>query len=193
MLTRVRGERVAQVLDRLFGGAVDLLGDDDVERHQQITWASLARVNPASAHLHGLAALRPGRHLHGHGLVESRNLHLRAQRGLGERDRHAHGEILALAPEDRVLPHMHDDEQVARRAAVRAGRAAARYADALAVVDTRRDPNLDVAVAALHAPSTALVARVLDDRAAPAACRADLRERERALVDEHLAAAAALR
>src|SRR6266540_2109585 len=192
MLTGILGERVAQVLDRFLGGVVDLLGDDDVERHQQITRASLARVNPASAHPHGLAALRPGRHFHGHGLVEGRNLHLRAQRGLGERDGHAHGEVLALAPEDRVLPHMHDDEQVARRAAVRAGRAAACNADALAVLDTGRDPNLHVAAAPFDAPPTALVARVLDDRAAPAARRADLRERERALIDEHLAAATAL-
>src|SRR2546430_2797930 len=193
MFTRVLGERVAQLLDRLLGGAVDLLGDDDVERHQQITCASLAGVNPAPAHLHGLAALRPGGHLHGHGLVERRDLHLRAQRRLAERDRHAHGEVLALASEDRVLPDVHDDEQVAGRATVRARRAAARHADALAVVDAGRDPHLHVAAAALDAPPTALVARILDDRAAPAACRADLRERERTLVDENLAAAAALR
>src|SRR5438270_11874494 len=193
MLTRVLGERVAQLLDRLLGGAIDLLGDDDVERHQQITWASLAGVNPAPAHLHGLAALRPGGHLHRHGLVERRHFHLRAQRCLAERDRHAHGEVLALASEDRVLPDVHDDEQVAGRATVRARRAAARHADALAVVDAGRDPHLHVAAAALDAPPTALVARVLDDRAAPAARRADLRERERTLVDENLAAAAALR
>src|SRR5436305_14961256 len=189
MLTRVLGERVAQVLDRLLGGAVDLLGDDDVERHQEITRASLARVNPASAHLHGLAALGSGRHLHGHGLVEGRDLDLRAQRGLGERDRHAHGEVLALAPEDRVLPDVHDDEEIAGRAAVRARCPAARYADALTVVDTGRDPHLHVAAAAFHAASAALMARVLDDRAAPGARRADLRERERTLIDKYLAAA----
>src|SRR3981081_2691973 len=193
MLTRILGERVAQVLDRLLRSAFDLLGDDDVERHQQITWASLAGVNPASAHLHGLAALRPGGHLDGHGLVESRHLHLRAQRGLAERDRHAHREVLALASEDRVLPDVHDHEQVAGRATVRARRAAARHPDALAVVDAGRDPPLHAAAPALDAPPTALVARVLDDRAAPAARRADLRERERTLVDENLAAPAALR
>src|SRR5256714_1718153 len=193
MLTRILGERVAQVLDRLLRGAFDLLGDDDVERHQQITWASLAGVNPASAHLHGLAALRPAGHLDGPGLVERRPLSLRAQRGLAERDRHAHREVLALASEDRVLPDVHDHEQVAGRAAVRTRRAAARHADALAVVDAGRDPHLHVAAAALDAPPTALVARGLDDRAAPAARRADLRERERTLVDENLAAAAALR
>src|SRR5256885_5224125 len=193
MLTRVLGERVAQLLDRLLGGAIDLLGDDDVERHQQITCASLAGVNPASAHLHALAALRPGGHLHGHRLVERRHFHLRAQRRLAERDRHAHGEVLALASEDRVLPDVHDDEQVAGRPTVRARCAAIRHADALAVVDTRRDPHLHVAAAAFDAPPTALVARVLDDRAAPAARRADLREREGTLVDEHLAAPAALR
>src|SRR5436305_2869172 len=193
MLTRVLGERVAQVLDRLLGGAVDLLGDDDVERHQEITRASLARVNPASAHLHGLAALGSGRHLHGHGLVEGRDFDLRAQRGLGERDRHAHGEVLALAPEDRVLPYVHDDEQVAGRATVRAGRAPARHADALAVADTGRDPHFHVALAAFDSAPAALVARVLDDGAAPGARRAHLRERERSLVDEDLAAAAALR
>src|SRR5438445_4728527 len=193
MLTRVLGERVAQVLDRLLGGAVDLLGNDDVERHQEITWASLAGVNPAPAHLYGLAALRPGGHLHRHGLVERRDLYLRAQRGLAERDRHAHREVLALASEDRVLPDVHDHEQVAGRAAVRARRAAARHANSLAVVDAGRDPHLHVAAAALDAPPTALVARGLDDRAAPAARRADLRERERALVDEHFAAPTALR
>src|SRR2546429_1645673 len=167
MLTRILGERVTQVLDRLLRGAFDLLGDDDVERHQQITWASLAGVNPASSHLHGLAALGPGGHLDGHGLVERRHLYLRAQRGLAERDRHAHREVLALASEDRVLPDVHDHEQVAGRAAVRTRRAAARHADALAVVDAGRDPHLHVAAAAaLDAPPTALVARVLDDRAA---------------------------
>ena len=46
--------------------------------------------------------------------------------------------------------------------------------------------------AALDAPTAAVRARVLHDRAAPAAARAHLRERERALVDEDLAGAAAV-
>src|SRR5438094_8897493 len=101
MPTRILGERVAQVLDRLLRGAFDLLGDDDVERHQQITWASLAGVNPASAHLHGLAALGPGGPLDGHGLVERRHPYLRAPPGRAERDRPPPPAGLPLPSHDR--------------------------------------------------------------------------------------------
>ena len=73
-----------------------------------------------------------------------------AERRLGEGDRDGQGEIAALAPEERVGRDVHDDVEVAGRAAVAARLAAALHPDPLAVVDAGRDADLHLAVSALR-------------------------------------------
>src|SRR5947209_6064127 len=79
--------------------------------------------------------------------------------------------------------HVHDDIQVAGRAAVRARRAATLHANALTVGDARGHAHLDLARTYFDTPPVTRRARSRDDLTAPAARGAHLRERERALVD----------
>ena len=174
------------------GVVVELVGHDDVERDEQRAGiARRARGCPGPCTRTVLPRLRARRHLHRDRRVERRHLHLRAERGLGERDRHLHREVgLAAAGEDRVRRDVHDDVEVAGRAAVEPGRARALHPDALAVVDAGGDPHLHRARAHLDAAALAVLALVLDDAAAPTAGGTHLRERERALVDATDAGAA---
>src|SRR5205807_2403864 len=107
--------------------------------------ATLRLRDAAPADADRLAALGSLRHLHGHGLVERRDLHLRAECRLGECDGEPKREVLALTPEDRVRVHVHHHVEVPGRPAVAPRAAAALHTDALPVVDTGRDANLDVA------------------------------------------------
>ena len=88
---------------------------------------------------------------------------------------------------------MHGDVQVARRRTAQPGFALAGQPDALTVLDARRDPDVDGAGAGGHAGALALVARVLDDRAAAPALGARLGEAERTLVAVDHARAVAVR
>ena len=126
------------------------------------------------------------------GGVEGRHLHLRAERGLGEGDRHLHREVpLAAAGEDRMGRDVHDDVEVTGRRAVEPGGAATLHPDPLAVVDARGDADLHRARPHLDPTTLAVLALVLDDAAATAARGAHLGERERTLVDGHRAGAVA--
>ena len=58
-----------------------------------------------------------------------------------EADRHLAMQVVAVALEDRVLLEVDHDVEVARRAAVHAGLAFARQADAVALVDARRESS----------------------------------------------------
>ena len=75
--------------------------------------------------------------------VERRDLDGRAERGLREGDGHLAHDIRAVTREDRVLAHRDRHEQIAVRAAVRAGVALVAHAEGLAVVDAGRDLDLD--------------------------------------------------
>src|SRR6201996_2070419 len=77
---------------------------------------------------------------------------------------------------------MHRHVQVARGGAAQPGLALPRQPNALPVFDTRGNPHVDGAGAGGDAGALALVAGVLDDRAAAPAIRAGLGETERALV-----------
>src|SRR5215472_15235317 len=87
---------------------------------------------------------------------------------------------------------MHRHVEVARRRTAQPGLALAGQPDPLAILDTGRDPHIDGAGAGGHAGAFALVARVLDDRAAAPAIGAGFGEAERALVAvDHSGAVAA--
>src|ERR1700722_12781606 len=77
---------------------------------------------------------------------------------------------------------MHGHVQVTRRGATQPGLTLPGQPDPLSVFDTRRDPHIDRAGAGGDTGAFALVARVLDDRAAAAALSAGFGEAERALV-----------
>ena len=93
------------------------------------------------------------------------SVHLRAERGLHDRDRQPVPEVVAAAFEPRVRRDAHADVEVAGRAAARRGRTAAREPQPLAVVDARRDLDVDRAVAVDAAVAPARRARVVDRRA----------------------------
>ena len=97
--------------------------------------------------------------------VERRHGDVGAERGLGERDRHADGEVVAAPPEPRMRGDVDLDEQVAGRAAVAARRAAALEPDRLAVGHAGGDAGLHLAGPLLDAGAAARRARILDDRA----------------------------
>src|SRR5712664_609851 len=65
-----------------------------------------------------LAALRPRGNPHLHLAVESGHLDLCPQRRLSKGDGHLAEHLAVLADEDRMLLHVNDDVQVARRTAV---------------------------------------------------------------------------
>jgi hypothetical protein len=73
------------------------------------------------------------------GTVERRDLDLAAEGREREADRHLAVEVVAVALEDAVLGEVDDDVEVAGRAAVDAGFAFAREADAIALVDAGGD------------------------------------------------------
>src|SRR5205823_3788190 len=109
-------------------------------------------------------------------------LHLCAERRLRERDRHGDGEIAVAPAEQRVRFDARDHVEIAVGAAVAARGAATLQPDALAVTDPRRDADLDLPGPQLGAAALAGRARLIDDRACPAALGAHLAEREVALV-----------
>ena len=81
---------------------------------------------PLAAHPEGAAVGGAGGDLEGdRRAAEGRDLDLRAERRLVERDRHVEGEVVALAGEDPVRRDLDRDEQVAGGSAVLAGAALA--------------------------------------------------------------------
>ena len=107
-----------------------------------------------------------------------RHLDLGAERGLGEGDRHGHGQVVARPAEHRVRGDVHAHVQVAGGAAALARRALALELDPLAVADPGGDARLDGARAHRPAAAGADRARVVHDQAAAAAGLARLGERE---------------
>src|SRR5207247_6162030 len=87
-------------------------------------------------------------------------------------------DVVALADEARVGTHTDEHVHVARTAAECATVSLARQADALAVVDARRDVDVDRALVDRAARAAAVLARVLDDPAAASAVPARRRPDE---------------
>src|SRR5690606_39132831 len=100
---------------------------------------------------------------------------------------------LAVAFEDVVLFHRHEDVEVALRAVLHARLAFAAEADALAVFNARRNGDRQRAFLADRATPAALAARRLDDISRTLAAAACPLHGEEALAHAHAAMAAALR
>ncbi len=96
---------------------------------------------------------------------------------------HPHHDVVALAGEDLVLGHRQDDVEIARGAAVGAGVALARQAQARSRLDTGRDLERELLLGPLPPLARARLAGFLDDRAVPAAARAGARHDQEALRD----------
>src|SRR5690606_14125421 len=122
-----------------------------------------------------------------------RDLDLRAERRLRERDRHLADEVVLLTLEEGVRLYVDKAVQVAARPAVPARLALARYPELRPVLDAGRDPDRDLALHRHAAGAPARPARLLDDRPFAAAARAGLTDREEALRHLDLAGAAAVR
>src|SRR4051812_21239646 len=88
------------------------------------------------------AVLGAGGHADALLAIQSRHLHGRAADGFGDRDRHVHLEVVALALEDRRVRHLRDHVEVAGRTALAAGLALRREPDAAAVLHARGDVRL---------------------------------------------------
>src|SRR5690606_32111351 len=123
--------------------------------------------------------------------LERGHLELRAEGRLRERDGHLAQQVLALAPEERVLLDEHDAEHVAAGAAALARLALAGKTELLSRLDAGRDADLDLRGARLGAGAAAGGTGIGHDLAAAAAGRARRLHDEEALAALHLAAAAA--
>src|SRR5262245_62079795 len=115
----------------------------DVDDHPLVAAAAAVEDREALAAQHDLlAGLGPRANLDALLLRDRRHRDLGAQHGVGHRDREPAHHVEAVALEPRVRRHPDLDVQVARRRAAVAGVPAAGQADALAVRDPGRDPNL---------------------------------------------------
>src|SRR5690606_14059077 len=164
------------------------------DRHVAIQIAGVTGAHAAyalAAQAEGLARLRTfgNRDL---GLAAQRgHLQLAAQCRRGERNGQLAVQVVAIALEDLVRLDVDFHVQVARRPAVDARLAIAAGADAHAVIDARRNLDLQGLVAAYTAYAIAGRARVGDFLARPVAGGAGLLHAEKALLHAYRARAAA--
>src|SRR5262249_34851363 len=96
-----------------------------------------------------------------------------------------------VAAEERVLLHADDHVQVARRPARGSRLALARDPELAARVDARRDLHVQLALHGQLSLAAAVLARVRDDAAGPAAAPAGAGDAEEPLLERDLAAASA--
>ena len=106
--------------------------------------------------------------------LERRHLGLRAERRFGHREVDRRVDVVALAHESLVGSDVDEDIDVPGLPAERARVSFARETDPLAVVDSRRDLDVDVALLEDSSRACACLARVLDDLARAAAARTRL-------------------
>ena len=104
--------------------------------------------------------------------VQGRDDDLRAQRRLHKGHRHLAKDVVSLPLKEGMRPHRHGHMEVAGRAAVGTGVAAASHRKHLSVVDAGRHGNLQVAGAADASLSRTGRAGILDDPAGAAAALA---------------------
>ena len=100
-------------------------------------------------------------------------------------------QIMAVALEDGMLGDRQENIEIAGRAAIGAGRAFARQADAGAFLDAGRHIHIQGAFLLHHAGAAAGLAGIADDLAGAAAGRAGALDGEEALGGAHLAVARA--
>jgi hypothetical protein len=170
--------------ERLDGMALvlgEVSRDDDVDGDEQVA-GRRAALDPPALHTEGPALTGAGRDLESDGLFERRHPDRTAERRLGVGDRDSEGEVAPLAPEQRVRRHVHDHVEVARRPAVGSRLAASLHADALAILHSGGNPDLDLSLPLFEARALARRARVDDAGPTALAVRARRGQREHALV-----------
>ena len=132
----------------------------DVHEHALVAAAEALQHRHAAPAEHAhLAGLRARRELDLDRALERLDAHLRADRGLDDVQVDGREDVVALAHESRIRLDVHADVDVARAAAERAGMALAADPDLLAVVDARRDRDVEPALGDLPAAAFALGAR----------------------------------
>src|SRR5687768_12917057 len=128
----------AQGLDRGPRLVVELGRHLDVDGDQQVAASASLGCRALAARPERATARRAGGNSDAdRRAVERRHRDGGAERGLVERHRHRDGEMVALAPEQRVLGDVHDQVEVAVRRTVTLA-ALALEPDALAVLDAGR-------------------------------------------------------
>ena len=154
-------------------------------------------LNTLALELEHVARLRALVYGVAHLAVERRHRDFRAECSLRECDWHIAPNVVAAARENGMRTNCNVYVQVAVRTAVGAGIALAADIQNLIVIDTRRNGNLDRLLTADLALAVARFARGIDNLASAVAAVAracGLHHAERcALVDAHLAGAAAVR
>ena len=103
------------------------------------------------------------------GALQGGDVDLSTQGGLGDRDGHLAVDVGTVTLEDVVRADSYLNDQISRRAAVLALAALISQSDALAVVDTGRDGDGELAVLPLQSRSAAFLAGGLDELARSAA------------------------
>src|SRR5262249_8083452 len=129
--------------------------------------------------------------LHLHLALDRRHVDLGAERGLREADRDVAHDVVALAPEDRVLADVQHNVEIARRRTVVALLALAAELETRAGVDSGRDAHAQSLRRTRCARAAAGTACVAQHRAEALTLSARLRDREESLLVADLTAAAA--
>ena len=171
-------ERLAELLERFLLLAVQVARRLDI--HGDVLVAAAAAVEAGDAlalQAERRAALRPLGDGVLHLAVDRRDLKLRAEHRLRERNGRFAQDARALAAEDLVRTHGHNDQKVARGAAVLARVALRAQRNGLPVVDARRNTDLDGLAVADHALAAALGAGLMNDLTLAAAALAGCRRR----------------
>ena len=127
------------------------------------------------------------------GTFERRHRDLRSECRLTERDGNLRIEVRVLSLESLVIGDMNDDVEVARRAAASAGLAFATVSDSGAGFDSRRDRDLQCALALDAAFAAAVLTGILNDLAGTPAVAARSTYAEEPLLIPNLSEAAARR
>ena len=120
---------------------------------KQVARRLIGRPHAVALDPQPLAAGRVRRHGERDRALRRRHVDLRAQRRLGQRDRHAHVEPIARAAKVRMRADVNREQDVAGRRVARSRLALAAKANLLAVVDAGRNLHVDrfdVAVLPLH-------------------------------------------
>src|SRR5439155_21874382 len=125
---------------------VQTVGDDDLDRHEEVGVAALGARAALAPQPERLPRRCSRRDLEPHRLaVECGDLDLGAQSGFGEGDGDREGEVVGAPPEDLVRLHVNREEEVAGRPTLRARAALALEPDAPAISDAGGDPHRDTA------------------------------------------------
>ena len=188
-------ERLAELLERFLLLAVQVARRLDI--HGDVLVAAAAAVEAGNAlafQAERRAALCPLGDGVLHLAVDRRDLKLRAEHRLRERDGRFAQDARALAAEDLVRTHGHNDQQIARGAAVLTRVALRAQRNGLPVVDARRNADLDGLAVADHALAAALGAGLVDDLTLASAAlaggrRRHIAQRRLAALLDHAAAA----